>query len=167
MNAFNKSIIISTLLLQASCASTIKGKVFQNSLIAGAAGASYGNSLENNKTTHAAMYGGIAAAVAALATVYYLDPDQEVEKARKTTTKLRDELDEFENGYSSSRSSSGSHFNGPAVSSFDKLPEEYRKMINPGQWSVSEIDQWVDGGEGRLIHQDKLLELKPATLKAR
>lgn len=167
MNAFSKALALCAVMSQIGCATSIKGKVFQNALIAGTAGAVYGNSLETYKTTHAAMYGGLAAAVTAIATVYYLDPDQEVEKARKTTTKLRDELDDFENGYSGTSKRSHSSFNGPAISSFDKLPEEYRRMINPGQWSISEIDQWIDGGEGRIIHQDKMLELKPATLKAR
>jgi hypothetical protein len=133
MNAFNRISILAFASLQVSCATSIKGKVFQNSLIAGTAGAVYGNSLESHPTTHAAMYGGIATAIAALATVYYLDPDQEVDKSRRTTTKLRDELDDFENGYSNSRQQMKSRYNGPAVSSFDKLPEEYRRMINPGQ----------------------------------
>jgi acetylornithine/succinyldiaminopimelate/putrescine aminotransferase len=96
MNAFNRISILAFASLQVSCATSIKGKVFQNSLIAGTAGAVYGNSLESHPTTHAAMYGGIATAIAALATVYYLDPDQEVDKSRRTTTKLRDELDDFE-----------------------------------------------------------------------
>ncbi len=165
MNAFNKMLLAGIISLQGGCATSIKGKTLQNSLAAGAAGALYGNSRDTYQATHAAMYGGVLAAIAALTTVFVLDPDKDIESARKTTTKLRDELDDFDNshrGYTNGR-----QLNGSAVSSFEKLPPEYRKMIDPGHWSISEIDQWVDGGEGRLIHQDKLLELKPATLKAR
>lgn len=164
MNVFSKIIICCITLIHIGCATSIKGKILQNTLLAGAAGAAYGNSLESHKTTHSAMYAGIASAVTAIATVYYLDPDKNVDSVRKTAGQLRDELDSFENRSSTRKYSQSS---GSTIESFDKLPPEYRSMVDPGQWTLYELDEWIDGGEGRLIHQDKMLELKPATLKAR
>lgn len=166
MNAIKSVTIGLFLILLSGCATTTKEKIVRNTIFASVIGGSIGAAKQEHKTANTIMYGASAGLVTALASLFYYDPDKELESLRKTTSKLRDEMEEFDNGIKSRRSGFTTNY-GPALNSLEKLPEEYRRMINPGQWSVSEIDQWVDGGEGRLIHQDKMLELKPATLKSK
>lgn len=149
------------------CATNMKERIVRNALLAGAIGAAYGDSKPEFKSQHSLMYGASTALVAAIASVYYYDPDKTLESSRKTNSLLRDELDAFENQNISTSNSKNRIYSAPALPGLEKLPEEYRRMINPGAWTLSEIDQWVDGGEGRLIHQDKMLEIKQPTLKAR
>ena len=149
------------------CATNMKERIVRNSLMAGAMGAAYGDTKPEFKSQHSIMYGASAALIAAIASVYYYDPDKAIETSRKTNNQLRDELDAFENQNLSGSNSKTRIYSTPALPGLEKLPAEYRRMINPGAWTLSEIDQWIDGGEGRLIHQDKMLELKQPTLKAR
>ena len=37
-------------------------------------------------------------------------------------------------------------------------------MINPGEWKIYALDQWIEAGENQLIHQDKIMELIPPSL---
>ena len=45
-----------------------------------------------------------------------------------------------------------------------KIPEKYKSMINPGEWKIYALDQWIEAGENQLIHQDKMMELIPPSL---
>lgn len=166
MNAYKKIVLIVSFVLS-GCATNMKEKIVRNAVIAGAIGATYGDTKSEFKSQHALMYGASTALIAALASVYYYDPDKTLDSSRKTTAQLRDELDAFENQNFSGSKSQSRIYSAPALPGLEKLPDQYRKMINPGSWTLSEIDQWVDGGEGRLIHQDKMLEIRQPTLKAR
>lgn len=167
MNVLNKflSTAIAGFLLT-SCATGMKEKIVRNTLIAGAAGAAYGDSKDEFKSQHSLMYGASAALITAIASLYYFDPDKQLEQFRKTTNQMRDEMDGLENGFNTP-SEKNQTTRGTTLRGYDALPEQYKRMIDPGKWTLSEIDQWVDGGEGQMIHQDKILELKPATLRAR
>ena len=37
-------------------------------------------------------------------------------------------------------------------------------MINPGEWKIYALDQWIEDSENKLIHQDKMMELIPPSL---
>ena len=140
----------------ASCAHTTKEKVFQNMLIAGATGVLIGQQKENYKTTHSIMYGGVAAAVAGAVTLYMNDPDKESEKLREEIRVLKTQMDQIGEPWLATKT--------PATFGA-KVPDKYRSMINPGEWRVYEINQWIEDGENRLIHQDKIMELIPPSLK--
>ena len=140
----------------AGCAHTTKEKVFQNMLLAGSAGVLLGQQREDFKTTYSTMYGSLAAAIAGAVTLYINDPDKEAEKLREEVKKMKTQMDQM----SEPRLASQTQATFGA-----KVPDKYRSMINPGEWRIYELNQWIEDGENRLIHQDKIMELIPPTLK--
>jgi len=138
------------------CASSTKGRVFQNMLIAGATGVLMGQQKEDYKTTYSTMYGGVAAAVAGAVTLYMNDPDKEADKLREEIRVLKTQMDQIGEPRLATQT--------PATFGA-QVPNKYRAMINPGEWRVYEINQWVEDGENRLLHQDKIMELIPPSLK--
>lgn len=161
MNVFNKFTATLLITSQIGCATTIKGKVLQNTLIAGAAGATYGHSLENHKNTHATMYGGAIAAIAAIATVYYLDPDAELENERKRSREISKAMDNFDQNKTSYHSKPS-----PALNNYQAIPERYRKKISPGEWNLIQIDDVEQIDENRLVRKTEILELTPPQINS-
>ncbi|MBS1972657.1 MAG: hypothetical protein JSU04_20280 [Bdellovibrionales bacterium] len=141
--------------LTTGCAHTTKERVFQNMLIAGATGVVLGQQKEDYKTTYSTMYGGMAAAVAGAITLYLNDPDKEAEKLREEIRVMKTQLDQIGEPRLATQT--------PATFGA-KVPNKYKSMINPGEWRVYEINQWIEDGDNRLIHQDKIMELTPPSL---
>ncbi|MFN9066691.1 MAG: hypothetical protein ACK5V3_05640, partial [Bdellovibrionales bacterium] len=88
--------------------------------------------------------------------VYKNDPDLEIEKYKNQTTSLRKQLDELTNPVLEKQL--------PGTLS-GKVPDKYKNLIEPGEWRIYSINQWIEDGENRLIHQDKVMELIPPSLK--
>lgn len=59
----------------------MKEKIVRNTL--GAAGVAVGSTKEQYKSSHELMYSATAAVLVALASVYYYDPDREIEAYKK------------------------------------------------------------------------------------
>lgn len=141
--------------LTSACASSQKGKIIQWAAAGGAIGGTYGSSRTDYQDKNAMMYGAVGAAIGALAGLYYHDPDKHSENLVLENQKLKKDLELIQT---------------PKVlvetpATFNtKIPEKYKKLINPGEWRISEIDQWIEESENRLIHQDKIMELIPPTL---
>lgn len=154
MNAF-KTFTISLVLFISSCATTNREKIIQNIVIASAIGFAVGASHESNKLANGMLYGGVSGSVAGLATTYFSDVDSQNTKLHQENTNLKAELDKI---YSPMLVQQTDGFLN------SKIPEKYKNMINPGEWKVYALDQWVDDGENRLIHQDKIMELTPPSL---
>ena len=169
MNANSKITLICVSLLSSACATNMKEKIVRNTLVAGAIGAAVGSTKDQYKTSHELMYGATAAAITALASVYYYDPDQEISNAKKTTEKLRNELDHFENENTLGPSTSNfrrSTVAGPATNALGALPDKYKRLIKPGEWQLSEIDEWEKIDDTRMVHKTEMLELQPPILKS-
>lgn len=124
--------------------------------IGAAAGVLIAQSKEQNKTGYSLMYGGLGASAGALYSLYKNDPDLEVEKYKNQTASLRRQLDEITNPVLEKQL--------PGTLS-GKVPEKYKNLIEPGEWRIYSINQWIEDGENRLIHQDKVMELIPPSLK--
>lgn len=155
MTAINKILILSTLLLS-GCATTIKGQTLEWSIIGASAGAAYGYSRSEYKDKNAMMFAAIGAATGALLSIYKQDPDGKITKLNDENLKLKKDLESFTNPKTVYQS--------PAM--FDsKVPDKYKRLIQPGEWRISEIDQWIEDSDNRIIHQDKMMELIPPSLK--
>src|SRR5438445_6339118 len=113
---------ISSLLILSSCASTTSQKVYQNMTLAGVACAAYGYSHEDYKNTQAALYGSLAAAIAAAVTLYVEDPDKEEIKLRNEVKSLKAKLDQINEP----------KLIGVQPATFNaRIPEKYRAMVQP------------------------------------
>ncbi len=124
-------------------------------LIAGVVGGLIGQTENQFKSTHSQLYASSGAALAGALTVHFEAPDEKIEKLQLELKALRAEV--VPSGESKILHSGPGTFN-------SNIPTKYKKLINPGEWKVSEIDQWVEDGENRLIHQDKVMELTPPSL---
>lgn len=160
MNAI-KSLSILILLIQCSCASTMKSKILTAATIGGAAGAVYGHSLDSHKDTHAAMYGGLSALTSAILMLIYVDPDKEVEKLREQNRELVKSISQGEKIFSEKQSSKV----GPLINNYQQIPKEYRSRINAGQWKLSEIDEVEQIDENTLVRKTEVLEIIPPEIK--
>lgn len=156
MSANKAMSAASVLFLITACAHTPTEKVFQNMLIAGATGVALGQQKEDYKTTYSTMYGGVAAAIAGAVTLYMNDPDKESQKLREEMRVLKTQMDQIGEPQLATQT--------PATFGA-KVPEKYKSMINPGEWRIYDLNQWIEDGENRLIHQDKIMELIPPSLK--
>lgn len=143
------------LCLLAGCATTNSGKTLQTMAIAGAAGVLYGLSRAEHREQNAALFGGIAAAGVGAAGLMIWNTDKESERFRLEAQTLSEELD---------RIRAPRHILESPATFGAKIPAKYRSLVQPGSWRVSEIDQWVEDGENRLIHQGLVMELVPPSL---
>ncbi len=124
-------------------------------IVAGSIGAYFAPSDEKSYA-HAAMWGGSAAAVSGLVSLYVFDEqskseelDRKLKLAERENRSLRGEGDV-----------SRTQMIYDSDSSLERdLPPEYRSLVQPGKWSVYGVDQWVMSGENEIIHQDKKVRL--------
>lgn len=156
MTAINKIIIAASLALLSGCSTTIKGQTVEWSLAGAALGASYGYTRSEYKDKNAMMFAAIGATTGALISLYKQDPDQKISKLHEENNKLKKDLESF--------TIPKTVYQSPAMFN-SKVPDKYKRLIQPGEWRISEIDQWVEESENRIIHQDKIMELIPPALK--
>lgn len=156
MTAINKFIFLKSIILLCGCSTTIKGQTIEWSLAGAGLGATYGYTRSEYKDKNAMMFAAIGATAGALISLYKQDPDQKISKLKEENSKLKNELESFTNPKTVYQS--------PAMFN-SKVPDKYKKLIQPGEWRISEIDQWVEESENRIIHQDKIMELIPPALK--
>lgn len=151
-----RSIVALIILSLASgCATSNRNRTLEAMAIAGVAGMAYGLTRPENREANAAMYGGVAAASAGALGLWIWNSDQDLERFKKDSQALSDELDRVR--------SPNRILESPATFGA-KIPAKYRSLVQPGSWRVSEINQWIEDGENRLIHQDTIMELIPPTL---
>lgn len=153
MNA--KMMMLAVLFLASGCASTAKNRIYQSMAAGALAGAMHGLSKPEDKEAYALMWSGVGAAVAGAIALHHFDPEKDVERLKAETSRLQEEMDRINSPRIEAKSSA---FFG------NRVPEKYRDLINPGEWRVSRIDQWIEDDENRLIHQDLVMELVPPSL---
>lgn len=156
MIATNKNLFFISALLLSGCATTIKGQTIEWSIAGATAGAAYGYTRSEYKNKNAMMFAAIGAAAGALLSIHKQDPDQKISKLSDENLKLKKDLESFANPKTI--------YHSPAMFN-SKIPDKYKKLIQPGEWRISEIDQWIEDSENRIIHQDKMMELIPPSLK--
>jgi hypothetical protein len=152
----NALLLLFIISLNYGCVTTHKGKALEWSVVGASLGAIYGATRPDYPQQNASMFAALGAAGGALGSLYNSDPDKKIDELKLETQKLKSELDGFSNPKVM--------FETPATFN-SKIPEKYKKLISPGEWKISEIDLWVEDSENRLIHQDKIMDLIPPSLK--
>lgn len=151
----SRSILLVIIFSAFGC-STVKGKIYRDMAIGAAVGLALGQNEEKYKNANSLMYAGSFAAGAAAISLLINDPDQEIEKIRKETLQIKSELDQVLNPTLTNQ------FPGTLNG---KIPAKYKGLIQPGEWKIYALDQWVEDGENRMVHQDKIMELIPPSLR--
>lgn len=167
MNAYSKLGIGLLVFAQLGCATSMKSQIVRNTALAAAAGAAYGNSREEYKSTHATMYGASLGLIAAIASVYWYDPDKEIESARKQSKELAKSFDTFSEGVGTIGTRGKMSRSGSATKNFSSVPERYKNFVTPGEWVLREIDEYERIDENTIVHKDQIFELTPAQINER
>lgn len=155
MNVLKRTSFLLATIYFVSCASTPREVIMRNIIIGAVAGYAVGSQRKENQNAYGLLYSGIAGTAAGLATTYLSNTDSENERLLAENKKLKGDLEKV---YSPSLVYEG---NGMMNA---KVPEKYKAMIQPGEWKIYAYDQWVEDGDNRLIHQDKIMELIPPSL---
>lgn len=151
-----KLFLISVALLSlTACAGTPREKTLSLMLSGVATGAAYGASRAEMKRENAFIFGGSLGLLAAGFGLTVFNDDERVANLEKASELLKMELE---------KKSKGTLIKELPATFSAKIPKQYLPLVRPGSWKVLEIDQWVEDGENRLIHQDKVMELVPPTL---
>lgn len=148
-------LALASLLLTTGCATSQKGKIAEWSVIGASLGGAYGFSKNDYKNQNAALFSALGALTGIAASLYFHDPDKKIDQLEIENTNFKRDLEVLQ--------SPKVIIESPATFN-TKIPDKYKKLINPGEWRVTEIDQWSEESENRLIHQDKIMELIPPTL---
>ena len=156
MNVLKKNnLIFLTMFFVFSCAMTPKEKILKNMLIGAATGIAIGQMKSENKMGYSLLYAGAISSIAGAGSVWYSDLDEDSERLIKENQKLKTEMARI--FQPSLKFETTGMMN-------SKVPEKYKSMINPGEWKIYSLDQWIEAGENQLIHQDKMMELIPPSL---
>ncbi len=141
----------------AGCASWEKstlaymGGAMAGGLVIGAAQAPDGD----DKAMHGLLWGSLAAATVGAALVYSRDENETIREREIEIKSLKDQL-----------SASKLRLNGGDSQFLEReLPGELQGLIEPGKWSLYEIDEWKQTKKGEYVHQDRILEVRPAKMK--
>ena len=112
----------------------------------------------DNKAAHAALWGAVAAAGAAVVGLYVFDEEKETERLRIENRALVDQLEKGD-----ARKEVEFDRNSKFVP--DEFPPEFASLIRPGSFKVFKIDRWEREGTNRLVYKSKMVELDPPQLK--
>jgi hypothetical protein len=151
-----KFIALLLALQSIGCAGTLKHKTWRNMAVAGAAGAVIGSQQPSFKQTQSLLFAGVFASLAAAASLAFYESEGSVDAMKAENVRLKEELDE---AFAPKLEAIA-----PGTMS-GKVPQKYQRLISPGEWRVLQIDEWVEDGENRIIHQDKVMELIPPSLR--
>lgn len=161
------AVFMVTLLLTASgCASmSNRTKTILTMAMAGVVGGTVGALTappDESIVGHAALWGGSAAAVLGVASLFVFDEHAKSKELERQNTSLKKEIDTYRSqggagGTEEIVFESGAQFG-------KEIPDSFRALVKPGKWRIWKLDKWVNGGENRLIHQDKMVEIVPPML---
>ena len=141
---------------------TNRAKALWTGAIIGSIGATVGALTapkNENPTGHAVLWGGVGAAAGVTAGMFLFDEQKRSDELARQNEVLQKSL----SGLSGHDPNEKLLFESNAA--FEKaVPQEYRHLVRPGQWSVYQLDSWTLQGENTLVHQDKMIRLLPPEL---
>jgi hypothetical protein len=146
--------------LLVSCASNrAKTLVFMGS--AGAVMGTVGAALtppSESPVAHGALWGAVAATVAGAAGLFIFDEEARRREAEGRIVKLEKELAAF-------REASEPVLLGTNRLGVSKpLPDKFKNLVTPGEWSLYRVDRWSLSGESELVHQDMIFRFQQPQL---
>jgi hypothetical protein len=105
-----------------------------------------------NRLTHGALWGGLGTASTGALSLFIFDEQAKREAAEAKAIKIEKELAAFSEEMTPELIAT----NRMGASS-KPLPERFRHLVTPGEWSLFRVDRWVSSGsENELVHQDMI-----------
>jgi len=107
---------------------------------------------------HGALWGGGATALAAALSLYIFDEDARRREADAKAIRLEKELAAFREGQEPELVSSN------LIGLTKPLPEKFKNLVTPGQWSLYKVDRWASSSDSELVHQDYIFRFSQPQL---
>ncbi len=111
-----------------------------------------------NQPAHGALWGGLGAAGSGALSLFIFDEESKRVAAETKATKLEKELSAY-NAETTPELLATSH-----LGLSKPLPEKFRHLITPGEWSLYRIDRWESSSDSELIHQDLIFRFRESQL---
>jgi len=116
--------------------------------------------VNENPVGHGLLWGGLGAASSGILGMWIFDEQKHSSSLERENEALKKEL-----GVYRIEGEGGRELLTEAPASFAKeIPESMVSLIRPGRWKVWKLDKWINEGENRLIHQDRMIEMTPPQL---
>lgn len=166
MRSSGALLLMTLLLLETGCA-TMSNRTKTLLLMGGvgAAAAAAGCAVapaDTRPEMSAAYFGAVGAAVAGAAGLFIFDEQKRADELERENSVMRKELAAFRDEGGTTQEPQLLY---ETTAPFGKdMPAEYLGLVKPGRWSVYRLNQWVNQGEGTIIHQDRLVKLVPPQL---
>lgn len=166
MRVMDTVLLAGIVLAQSGCATMsnrTKTLLFMGGIGVAAASVGYVVAPQDTRPEMSAAYfGAVGAAAAGAAGLFIFDEQKRADELERQNEVMRKELSAFREEGGSSREPQLLY---ETSAPFGKeIPTEYQGLVRPGHWSVYRLNQWVQQGEGTVIHQDRLLKLVPPLL---
>ena len=126
-------------------------------LVAGAVNGAAQAPEGEDKSMHGLLWGAVAAAATGATIVYTTDENDQI---RERDLKIRVLQDQLSNNKLMIDEGHSQFLN-------KELPESLQGLVQPGSWQLFETDKWKQVKKGSFIHQDMVLEVKPAKLRVK
>jgi hypothetical protein len=111
-----------------------------------------------NPVAHGVLWGGGTAAVVGALSLFVFDEEARRKQAETQVTKLERELLAFREQTEPELIASSQ------IGLSKPLPEKFKKLITPGQWSLYQVDRWVSTSDSELVHQDHIFRFSQPQL---
>lgn len=105
---------------------------------------------DERKLAHAALWGGLSAASTGALGLFIFDEDAKRHEAETKAMKLEKELAAMNAEIAPELIATN------RLGLSKPLPEKFKNLITPGEWSLYHVDRWGRAGESELVHQDLL-----------
>ncbi len=112
-----------------------------------------------NPLAHGALWGSVGAASMGLLGLYLFDEQALRRTAEEKNARLERELAAFREELEPELLATSQ-----IGASSKPLPEKYRNLVRPGEWSLYRVDRWTTSGEGELVHQDLIFQFQQPRL---
>lgn len=109
-----------------------------------------------SKSSHALLWGSMAAATAGAIAMMVNDDSKKLEEQRLKIMSLEQAQLEIQNNPPQEVLAQGS-----SQFSEKNLPKEYRHLLSPGKWRIYKVNRWQKISDNEFVHQDKLVEIIP------
>jgi len=115
---------------------------------------------DENPVGHGLLWGGLGASSTGALGLWLFDEHKRSSELERESEALKKELSVYR-----IEAEGGRELVGEAPAKFVKdLPDSVAGLVRPGHWKVWKLDKWINEGENRMVHQDKMIEIAPPQL---
>ncbi|MGK5087908.1 hypothetical protein WDW86_10150 [Bdellovibrionota bacterium FG-2] len=103
---------------------------------------------DERKFAHAALWGGLSATTTGVLGLFIFDEESKRRESEAKALKLEKDLAAINSEMAPELIATN------RLGLTKPLPDKFKNLITPGEWSLYRVDRWASSGENELVHQD-------------